>query len=64
VYNSNYDSVTNFWSFVEATSPLNASFTLGQLGSFFMLSSQRFTFGYGAKSMPITSPSVTKHAPK
>src|SRR4051812_970227 len=63
-YAMHYDSVTNVLSFCEATSPLNTSFTLGQLGSFFMVSSQRLTFGYGAKSMPITSPRVTRQAPK
>ena len=39
------DSVTNFWPFIDATRPSNTSFTLGQVGSFFMVSSQRLTFG-------------------
>ena len=39
------ESVTNFRPFTASRRPLNASFTLSQLGSFFMRSSQRFTFG-------------------
>ena len=38
-------SVTNFWPFSEPTRPSNTSLTLAQLGSFFMVSSQRLTFG-------------------
>jgi hypothetical protein len=36
---------TNCLSFNDSTKPLKTSLTRGQLGSFLMLSSHRFTFG-------------------
>ena len=58
-------SLTNCWPLSCALKPSNTSFTCGQVFSFFMLSSQRCDVrDRRAKSQPISSPSVTRPAPK